>query len=249
MNESKFNNKGKVYANARPSYTDELLNYLVKNKIITTSDVVADIGSGTGIFTKQIALATKTVYAVEPNADMRAQAERHFLEHPNIISVNGTAEDTTLPDHSIDCITVAQAFHWFDRQIFKRECRRILRSTGNVILVWNDRDISQPIIRENFRINEQFCSHFNGSSNGISFNPENFDDFFIKRCQLVTFPNHLLYNNEMFINRNLSSSYAPKPGDKHYNAYVHALNDLFERVSENGAIEYPYITRCYIGTV
>ena len=71
---------------------------------------------------------------------MRAVAEEKYAAHKNIISVNGSAENTKLNDKSVDFITAAQAFHWFDRQSFKAECRRILKDNGNILLVWNDRD-------------------------------------------------------------------------------------------------------------
>ena len=98
---------------------------------------------------------------------MRAVAEEKYAAHKNIISVNGSAENTKLSDKSVDFITAAQAFHWFDRQSFKAECRRILKDNGNILLVWNDRDTESELIRENYDINRRFCPNFKGSSNGI----------------------------------------------------------------------------------
>jgi len=53
-------------------------------------------------------------YAVEPNAEMRAKAERMFLGHAQVTSVDGAVEATGLPPHSVDPIAAGQAFHWFD---------------------------------------------------------------------------------------------------------------------------------------
>lgn len=249
MNEDRFTDKGSVYAKARPAYPKELFALLCERGIVTSDCRVADIGSGTGIFTSQIAPYVKTVHAIEPNADMREQAEILFQSFDNIISVDGTAEHTSLNDDAVDCITVAQAFHWFDRQAFRTECKRILTENGYVVLVWNDRDPSKTIIQENYRINSMFCPQFKGSSAGISFEPESFDDFFRKRCECVTFSNSYQYDLSMYLERNLSSSYAPRKGDKSYEPYIQTLTSLFEDLSNNGYIEYPYITRCYIGKV
>ncbi len=249
MNEEKFTNKGQIYAGARPSYPKELFEYLQYRDIINQRSSVADIGSGTGIFTAQIASYVDAVYAVEPNEDMRKQANRTFAPYKNIISVNGTAEQTFLPDNSVDCITVAQAFHWFNRAIFRTECLRILKKYGKIVLIWNDRDSASTIIKENYRINALFCSLFKGASGGMSFDSKNFDDFFKERCEYVQFSNTYQYDLSMFLERNLSSSYAPLKSDKQYTTYIHALKELFYKQNVNGYIEYPYITRCYIGTV
>ncbi len=249
MNEEKFTNKGQIYASARPSYPKELFKYLQDKNVINPQSIVADIGSGTGIFTTQIAPYVDTVYAVEPNEDMRTQAILQFQDYTNIISVDGTAEHTLLKDHSIDCITVAQAFHWFDRSAFRAECSRILNDHGKAVLIWNDRDSQASIIQENYDINATFCPSFKGASSGISFAPESFDDFFRERCELITFSNVYRYDLTAFLERNLSSSYAPSKTDAVYDEYIHALTDLFMKRSVNGYVNYPYLTRCYIGEI
>ena len=249
MNEKKFDAKASVYEKGRPAYPEKMFEYLLMNKVITPNAVVADVGSGTGIFTAQIAPLVSQVFAIEPNADMREKAELRFGEFSNITSVNGSAESTTLNHNSVDLITVAQAFHWFNRGLFKRVCKRILTDVGKVLLVWNDRNTTAPIIQDTFEINKKYCPNFKGSSNGIDFSVNSFNDFFKGEITLVEFENSLVYDKETFISRNLSSSYAPKAGDDHYDEYVKAIIDVFEKHSVNGVVNYPYITRCYIGRV
>lgn len=249
MNETTFNRKGDVYAKARPAYPKTLFSYLLEQGILRAGATAADIGSGTGIFTLQLARLVSKVYAIEPNADMRIKAETAFASCGNIVSVDASAEQTTLADRSVDVVTVAQAFHWFDRTAFRAECRRILKENGNVLLVWNDRDTDSPIIRDNFAVNKRFCPRFCGSSNGISFDRASFADFFAETPEVIEFDNSLCYGRDAFVLRNLSSSYAPVQGDEHYDRYVQAINDVFDKHSKNGTVVYPYITRCYIGTV
>ncbi len=249
MNETKFDRKGDVYAKARPAYPASLFAHLSERGIIQADRTAADIGSGTGIFTLQLAPFVAKVYAVEPNADMRTKAETAFTSCGNITSIGASAEQTTLAEHSIDVITVAQAFHWFDRAAFRTECRRILKTDGKVLLIWNDRDTDSPIIRDNFVVNKRFCPRFCGSSNGISFDKTSFADFFAKIPEVIEFDNSLIYDRDAFVMRNLSSSYAPVQGDAHYDRYVQAIHDVFDKHSKDGTVVYPYITRCYLGTV
>ena len=249
MNEHKFDQKGGIYSKARPSYPDKLFSYLTGNGYVGKATVIADIGSGTGKFTQQIGRYSEKVFAVEPNDDMRLIAEKNFADCSNIVSVNGSAENTTLSDSSVDFITVAQAFHWFDRKTFKAECRRILRKNGKVLLVWNDRDTDSNLIRENYEINRKFCPNFKGSSNGFDFGKDSFADFFDGDFEVINFRNDLIYDKDAFISRCLSSSYAPNQGDENYNMYVNELWELFEKYSKNSVVPYLYITRCYIGNV
>jgi SAM-dependent methyltransferase len=78
-----------------------------------------------------------TVYGVEPNPEMRRAAERRLRGYPRFVSVAGTGEATTLPDASVDVVTVAQALHWLDRQRARREFVRILRPGGAAAVFWN----------------------------------------------------------------------------------------------------------------
>lgn len=161
---------------------------------------------------------------------MRAVAEEKYAAHKNIISVNGSAENTKLNDKSVDFITAAQAFHWFDRQSFKAECRRILKDNGNILLVWNDRDTENELIRENYDINRRFCPNFKGPSNGIDFSKEAFADFFEGDFIVVEFGNDLIYDENAFVSRCLSSSYAPNPDEKNYNEYVRRAAEALQEI-------------------
>ncbi len=249
MNTNKFDSKGNVYSKARPSYPDALFSFLLAERVINKETVAADIGSGTGIFTIALSQFVNFVFAVEPNNDMRVKAEEKYKTIANITSINATAESTSLPDNSIDLVTVAQAFHWFDRVVFKHECKRILKPNGKVVLVWNDRDSDSEIIKDNFAVNKKYCEAFKGSSNGIDFSKDAFSDFFSGEFELVEFCNNLVYTREDFIARNLSSSYAPKENDLMYDEYIKSINEVFDKHQTNGTVKYPYITRCYIGTI
>ena len=121
-----FSNKAGVYAASRPGYARDAVLYLISLTGVS-APVIADVGSGTGIFSQSLLEEGAQVFAVEPNDDMRQVAEEKLKHFPLFHSVRGSAESTTLADCSVDMITAATSFHWFDFDGFKRECRRIAK--------------------------------------------------------------------------------------------------------------------------
>lgn len=249
MNENRFDGKAEAYAASRPQYPGSLFEYVKERQIIMGESTVADIGSGTGIFSVQMASVVKKVFAVEPNDGMRAAACLNFKKHKNIISINATAENTMLSSHSVDCVTAAQAFHWFNLNAFKTECRRILKPAGHAVLVWNDRKKDSEIMKRNAEINFKYCAGYQGYSSGMNaVAPEQLSKFFEGKYDRITFENTILCDRNTFIGRSLSSSYAPKEGEAGFENYVLELAELFDELNYNGTVPYPYITYCYIGT-
>jgi ubiquinone/menaquinone biosynthesis C-methylase UbiE len=187
---------------------------------------------------------------VEPNVDMRTAAEEDLNQFAHFTSIKGTAEETTIPDKSVDLVIAAQAFHWFDHDKFKLECKRILRQEAKVALVWNSRDFSSLMIIENAEICRKFCPNFYGFSGGIGEDQEVFKKFFRDgEYEFKRISNDLTLDLEGFLGRNLSASYSPKPTDKEYQDFVEAVTDLFEKYSSNGKIVMPNFTRSYLGNV
>ena len=245
-----FTDKAAIYAKYRPSYPDEYVDYLFSVNQLKGNQIVVDIGSGTGIFSNQLLERGLNVIGVEPNDDMRKMAEQSLKQYSRFKSIKATAENTTLKGNSVDLITVAQAFHWFDKKAFKMECQRILKQKANVALVWNSRDLTSPIIKENAEICQKTCSNFKGFSGGIEGTPEVFNSFFKDgKYEFKKYQNDLLFDYESFLGRNLSASYAPKKNDKEYKSFVFLLSELFEKYSKNGKIVLKNITRSYLGNV
>lgn len=149
-----FTDRLDIYAQYRPSYPNEYIDYLLSANQLKGNPIVADIGSGTGtgIFSRQLLESGLHVIGVEPNNDMRKMAEQSSKLYSRFQSIKATAENTTLKENSVDLVTVAQAFHWFDKEAFKIECQRILKQKANVALVWNSRDLTSPLIKENAEI-------------------------------------------------------------------------------------------------
>lgn len=249
MNENKFSGLADIYSKHRPGYPDALFDYLYGEVGLSCKSTVADVGSGTGIFALYLLKRKSKVFAVEPNTDMRKTAEQTLAAYNNFVSVNGTAENTSLPDASVEFVTAAQAFHWFDQLRFKEECRRILKPSGKIILVWNNRDFSSELIIESEKINRRNCPDFNGFSGGMAQTPDQFSVLFNGSCECRHFVNDLFYDEQGFIGRCLSSSYAPRKNDTNYEPYINELRLLFNKYNVNGVLRLPTVTSSFVGKI
>jgi ubiquinone/menaquinone biosynthesis C-methylase UbiE len=139
-----FGASADVYERARPSYPEEAVRWIAGNAGLGHGSVVADVGAGTGKLTRLLLSTHATVIAVEPIEAMR---EVLLDQVPGCVVLGGVAEDLPLEDASIDAITVAQAFHWFDHAKAIPELHRVLRPGGHLVLIWNSRDMTDPLQR------------------------------------------------------------------------------------------------------
>lgn len=245
----KFTHKAELYTLGRPDYAKEFIDYLFSELGFSNETTVADIGSGTGKLTKQLLQRRCKVFAVEPNDDMRHIAEKELKEFDNFISVKGDASNTTLINNSVDFVTAAQSFHWFNHEEFFLECKRILKPTAKVILIWNCRDEKDELNKEIYQLNKVFCPDFKGFSEGLKEDDETIYSFFSGKYEKLTFKNPIYYREDSFINRLLSSSYALRVDDKKYSLYLEGIKEIFYRYERNGIIKMPNDTVAYIGEV
>ncbi len=244
----KFNGMADDYSKYRPNYAKESIDYLINEAQLTENSIIADIGSGTGKFSKLLLDEGFKVFGVEPNNDMRQKAEYELQDRKNFRSISGTSENTTLSNNSIDLITVAQAFHWFDMEQFRVECGRILKTNGYVAILYNNGDYSTEVINEISVLSERYCPKYVGSSGGIEKNPTVFDNFF-DTYEIKVFENSYSLNMKQFIGLNFSASYAPKSNEPNYEQYLRALVELFEKYSVQDTLFMPNNTICRLGKV
>ena len=210
-NTRRFEAKAALYQQFRPAYPEAYFDYLLSKTQLMPEDAVADIGSGTGIFSRQLLERGLSVYAVEPNSNMRSKAEQQLGANPRFFSVPGSAEHTLLADSSVALVTAAQAFHWFNQKKFGAECRRILKPGGKVALVWNIRSPDSPVTQKCQEAFYRFCENFSGFTGSIMQNLDQVASFFCGACPSCrTWANDLHYDWDAFLGRMLSSSYAPQ---------------------------------------
>lgn len=250
MNSTKeFDGIASVYVKGRPAYAEGFIDDLYNKLGITTESIVADIGSGTGKFAEQIIRKGTFVYCVEPNDDMRNQAIKELDKYSNQQCIAGNAENTGLKKHSVDYITTAQAFHWFNVKSFKDECIRILRPNGKIFLIWNLRDINSEMTQRCFNIYKKYCPKFKGFGGGIQKDDIRIKEFFADKYEYLEYENPLFYDKETFINRSLSGSYSLKSNEKGFDEYVAELEELFDEYAVEGIISMPNKTVVYFGTI
>ena len=249
MSMERFDGHAKAYTVGRPDYAEELIECLYSDYGVSASAVIADIGSGTGKFSRHLLERGSEVYSVEPSDDMRSIAETELGRYPNFHSVKGSAENTTLKADLADYITTAQAFHWFDVSRFRQECMRIIKDNGKVILVWNIRDDLDPLNQELYKVYSDDCPEFKGFGGGILKDDQRIKDFFGSGYDYRSFDHLLCLDKEMFVARSLSASYSLKEGDAGYEAYMEALLDVFNRYEDNGSVTIANKSVAYIGSI
>ena len=242
-----FNRLAATYEQGRPAYAEALIDALYRDCGFSAQSVIADIGAGTGKLAEQLLRRGSTVYAVEPGVDMRRTATEKLGRYPRFHAVDGTAEATTLPDHAVDLVTAAQAFHWFDPLAFERECRRILRPGGRICLIWNMRQMEDPLNREAFAIYTAYCPRFHGFNGGILPDDPRIVRFFDGQYQTLSFDHPLCYQKPQFLSRSLSGSYSLQQGDPQFEPYYRALSELFDRHAAGGRLTLANRTVCYLG--
>lgn len=244
-NTNRFTGKAELYVQARPRYADALFSYMKEDLQLREGSVVVDVGSGTGIMSDQLLSAGYVVYAVEPNEDMRKQAELQLGKCANFVSLQGEASKIPLEDESVDCVVAAQAFHWFDADAFRIECQRILRPDGFVLLVYNMRDMDNPLTKDLVRLHAQFNPAFHGFSNGLK--ESDLQHFFKGACEVKSCNNDQLMTKKSFIERALSSSYSPREGDANYARFLEDIEQLFLQYEQDGKVRYPLNTVVHAG--
>jgi SAM-dependent methyltransferase len=244
---SRFSDRVENYVRYRPGYPSEILPVLSTECGLTRDHVIADIASGTGIWTRTLLENGNPVYAVEPNVDMRQAGERLLADFSRFTSVAGSAEATTLPEASVDFVTAAQSAHWFDRPRTRREFRRILKPQGWLVLLWNERlTNSTPFLREYEQLLLDYGTDYADVRHERTTDAVN--EFFDPApYRERTFPMRQEFDYAGLEGRLLSSSYAPGPGHPKHAPMLQELKRIFNAHVAGGQVAFDYTTRVYFG--
>jgi ubiquinone/menaquinone biosynthesis C-methylase UbiE len=135
--DSGFDREAITYDRARPSYPADCVAWFAEHLGIAPGRRVLDLAAGTGKLTRLLEPLGAELLAAEPVDGMRAVLRERS---PAVPVLSCTAEQLPLAGTSLDAITVAQAFHWFDAPAALAEAARVLRAGGRLGLVWNARD-------------------------------------------------------------------------------------------------------------
>jgi SAM-dependent methyltransferase len=160
-----FSTAADAYERGRPGYPEEAIAWMAERLDLREGRDALDLAAGTGKLTRTLVPFGARVIAVEPIDEMREQL---FRALPDVEAFDGTAESIPLPDGSVDAITCGQAFHWFRAEEALREIHRVLRPAGGLALVWNVRDLSDPL---QARVNEILEPYGKGVSTHRGLDP------------------------------------------------------------------------------
>lgn len=229
-----FGSVADAYERARPGYPDDAVRWLAGG---APCDVL-DLGAGTGKLTRSLAALGHRVTAVEPSPEM--------LEHlraalPNVVALEGTAERIPLGDASVDVVTVAQAFHWFDHALALREIARLLRPGGALGLVWNTRsdedlwvgDLDEVIVGRG-ELDDQTAVRVPIAASGL-----------FGQVETATFGFRQRLDRDALRELVLSRSYCAVMSDEERRPVLERVDALFDQHVVDGEIELPYRTECF----
>jgi len=243
----RFSDRVENYVRFRPGYPPQVLDLLRAECSFSPNHVVADIASGTGLFTRMLLENGNHVFAVEPNSEMREAGNHLLARFEKLTSVAGTAEDTTLPPESVDFVTAAQAAHWFDRARARQEFSRILKPGGWCALIWNERRIGNTPFSRDY---EQLLLTYGTDYKEIRHERTTavIHEFFAPSpYHERIFATRQRFDYEGTAGRLLSSSYAPLENHPNHAPMMRELRRIVDLHAIDGLIEFEYNTRVYYG--
>ena len=243
----RFSDRVENYVRYRPGYPAQVLQTLKTECALVPRHAVADIASGTGIWTRALLENGNPVFGVEPNAGMREAGEQLLAAFPKFTSIAGTAEATSLADHSVDFVTAAQAAHWFDRPGSRREFVRILKPGGWLVLMWNERlTDSTNFLREYEQLLLDYGTDYQDIRHEHTTDAVN--EFFDPApFQERQFPMRQEFDYAGVEGRLMSSSYAPGPEHPRHRGMLQELRRIFDKHERDGRVAFEYKTRLYFG--
>ena len=238
---NRFTGLAGLYARSRPDYPATAIDFILQHCGLRAGALLVDVGSGTGISARRFAACGLRVIGIEPNADMRRQAEAEPEYRSLIAYQDGKAEATGLPDASADAVLAAQAFHWFAAGEALKEFRRILRPGGWVIVMANERDEGDPATAA-------YGAIIGGAKEAAAIEqPRRVaaqalrNSPLVRRAERRQFPNEQVVDEEGLLGRAFSASYAPKEPEA-VKQFIAALRRVFAEYQVDGRFHLCYVT-------
>jgi ubiquinone/menaquinone biosynthesis C-methylase UbiE len=235
-----FASAADVYEESRPGYPDEAVAWLAEQLGLGTGATVVDLAAGTGKLTRLLTPTGATVIAIEPVDEMRDA----LLSRTSAADVRpGTAERTGLPDASVDAVTVAQAFHWFDGPTALAEIHRTLRPGGRLALVWNVRDLDHPTQRA---VEELFASYRGDTPSHRSgrWRAALYETSHFRSSGRRDFPNRQTMDADSLVRRVASTSFVADLPDRERRGVLEHARAIAAPLPER--FDFPYTTEIEI---
>ncbi len=221
----------------RPSYPAAMVDWILETARVPEGGKAADVGCGTGIFTRLLAARGLDVVGIEPNDAMRERA----VARGGARFQKGDASTTGLPPGAMDLVAAAQAFHWFDLEPALSEFKRVLKPEGRCAAVWNERTDETPFLRAYEELLLDHSSEYREVSRALDALAAIKASPRVADWAETDMPSAQALDRRAFLGRAHSSSYVahgvarPAELDK-------ALDALFDRFAASGTVEFRYRT-------
>jgi ubiquinone/menaquinone biosynthesis C-methylase UbiE len=244
----RFDGLADLYDRYRPDYPDAAVAYLRARCQLGGGCRLVDIGCGTGISSRQFARLGLHVIGIEPNDDMRRQAQQIGV-HAGIIRPEyriGRAEATALPDACTDAVLAAQAFHWFNGEPAMLEFLRILKPGGWLALIWNERDRLDPFTKEYGQILGRYSTSACADAPQSDCGDQLLHSSHYTDRERVEFAHCQQLDFDSLLGRCFSTSFSPREPQQR-ERMARELRELFDRSQVAGEIAMQYSTVVYTG--
>ena len=243
----RFSSRVADYIRYRPGYPTEALTPLRTECDLRSGHAIADVGSGTGFLSELFLKNGNRVYGIEPNEAMRAAGEEYLASFDSFVSIDASAEATTLESGTIDFVTAGQAFHWFDPAAARREFQRILKPGGWVVVMWNERQMDSAFANAYEELLVKYGTDYQRVRESYPESQTMHDFFAGGSVSQRSVPNEQILDWEGLAGRLRSSSYAPQEGQANYAPMMAALEELFRANQEKDTVRMEYATHVYFG--
>ena len=241
-----YDSLAKAYKKSSPGYSKDII-HLLKFLISSSNQRIKtlDLGSGTGVFTKEIAKISDHVTGVELSKEMIDNA--HILKNVNYI--NHSVNSIRLKK-KFDIFSSASSFHWFDNSKIAKFVNKNLKDNGFFIICYNSRKISKnkflkKVEKKIYSLNKKFKSRI--SSGKSNFVRRKIIDF-VKRTKLngpiyFEFTHFEKFSKKRYFNVwESSNEFRNKIGFKNYKIFIKWLDRNFPKKG----IKAEYTNKCWL---
>lgn len=238
-----FDQVADVYERSRPDYPADACTAVIARLGVASGRRILDLGSGTGKLTLPLLETGADVVAVEPVPAMRdrllARVPAAVRDHLEV--VEASAEALPLDDVSVDGVTAAQAFHWFDPVPALAAIHRVLVPGGWLAVIHNRRDLTtgpQAALEDLLRPHRADTpSWVDASWSDVLDAPEGFAP-----AELLTFPNVQRLDVDGFVGRVASVSFVARLPPPNNRELLESARLLFTMLEQDGIVELEYVT-------
>ncbi len=236
-----FDGKAEAYARHRRDYSPVAIEAIIAVAGLGKASVIADLGAGTGMLTRHFTERVGRVFAIEPNDDMRSLALASLGQRESLCMMKGTAQETGLPDHSVDAVTAGRAIQWFEPAPAQAEIRRILRPGGWLIVVRTP--VTDAYSRAALeRLRDELISRHDRTARQHQPHADVGDYFGGDNCIRLAYPCAAQESWPEFLGRLQSLSFSPQPGDARYAGFERTARAIFDAGAVDGMLRVEYAT-------